>query len=72
VDEVEKREVEAEVYVETKPIQLCSLLLLSLLVMMMLIMMILFLKHNERVLEVGIAAYIFTISTKHSSTIQAI
>jgi hypothetical protein len=42
---LEKREVETEVYVETKPMRLCSLLLsLSLLLLMMLIMMILFLK----------------------------
>jgi hypothetical protein len=66
--------VEAEVYVETKPMHLCSLLLLSLLLLFltMLIMMVLFMEHDERVLELGIAAYIFTVITKHGSTIQAI
>ena len=71
----EKSEVEAEVYFETKPMQLCSSsssLLLLLLLMMMLNMMVLFLKQNERFLEVRIAAYIFTIGTKYRSKIQAI
>jgi len=73
---LEKREVEAEAYVERKPMQLCSLLLslllLLLVMMMMLIMLILLLKHIERVLKVGIAVYIFTISTKYRNKIQAI
>jgi hypothetical protein len=66
---LEKRGVEAEVHVETKPLQLCSLLLSFL---MKMIMMILFLKQNDRIREVRIADYIFTISTKYRSTMQAI
>jgi len=66
---LEKREVEVEVHVETKPLQLCSLLLLFL---MMMIMMISFLKQNDRIRELRIADYIFTISSKYRITMQAI
>jgi len=36
---------------------------------LMMMIMILFLKHNERVLEVWTAAFFFTFSTKRRSTL---
>ena len=41
-------------------------------VLMMMIMMILFLKQNDRIREVRIAAYIFTIGAKYRSKMQSI